>query len=194
MNNGDSFHNGPENLELQRQNRLGLYNQSSDPAGQNTSDAAGTSPSSSSGSIRVTAGTTGPAPRSTPVSAASLVGSVGTKNAVQTPYYGDPVENSSGYDENEERAYRNKFNVASLALGISAFAGNLLCLFCLTPFAAILAIIFGCVGRVGGKFDGKGLTGLILGIVYFALFFLLIAFVILLAAMGEVDTSTMHVA
>ena len=51
MNNGDSFHNGPENLELQRQNRLGLYNQSSDPAGQNTSDAAGTSPSSSSGEI-----------------------------------------------------------------------------------------------------------------------------------------------
>jgi hypothetical protein len=110
------------------------------------------------------------------------------------PYYGDMTEGTAGRakvspdyacsayaDETAEAVHKNKFNIASLILGIASFAGNLLCLSCLTPITAILAIIFGCMGRVSGKFEQKGLTGFILGIVYCALAVLLFLFVFIIA-------------
>lgn len=170
MNNGDSFHNGPENLELQRKNRLGIQDLPSDSAAGNPTDS--TPPPI--------------APITHSIESATVVG---TKNNIGTPYYESPTANPAyafgdGEGEAEQLQRKNKFNVASLVLGISSFAGNLVCLFCLTPIAAILAIVFGCMGRVGGKFNSKGLVGMILGIVYFVLFFLLFALVILAAALG----------
>lgn len=121
------------------------------------------------------------------------------------PYYGD-TEGGDGYgteiaygtitaaygseeDANEtvERERKNKFNLASLILGIASFAGNMVCLTILTPITAILAIIFGCMGRVGGKFQQKGLVGMVLGIVYCGLMLLLLVFIILVAVIYYIE-------
>jgi hypothetical protein len=98
---------------------------------------------------------------------------------------------SSAYaDETAEAVHKNKFNIASLILGIASFAGNLLCLSCLTPITAILAIVFGCKGRVAGKFDQQGLVGFVMGIVYLALILLGILFIFLAAFISVMSEAT----
>ncbi|MBQ3507734.1 MAG: DUF4190 domain-containing protein, partial [Clostridia bacterium] len=227
MNNGDSFHNGAENLELQKRNRLGdesgtdqkaakvshsAFSDDKSPYGSSYSSVnlpphkrpyisiyaqnGGVSyPQDSRKIIDHAEGRenqTAPEQRNytniyaqrvaerneayrpgeysnTPNPAHPQSGfSSESKNGI--PYYGD--ETASPYQDYSVDpaviARKNKFNIASLVLGIVSLAGNLCCLTCLTPITAILAIIFGCVGRIGGRFEKKGLTGLILGIVYWA--------------------------
>ncbi len=259
MNNGDSFHNGQDNLELQKKNRLGAQDGTVEPADTQTKEPAsadGAKPASSEAPLYGTApdgaslpphkrpyvniyakdgGVTYPsgsreamgraerkatetppeqrtytniyaqrAAQRTEIYQPGQYGNTPAPSTVQvgsapptddgTPYYGETADSASYQisdysDEAAERARKNKFNVASLILGIASFAGNMLCLTCLTPIAAILAIIFGCIGRMDGKFEQKGLIGFILGIVYCAilvLIFLLIFLTMLLAPDGFV--------
>lgn len=71
-------------------------------------------------------------------------------------------------------------SIASLILGIAA----ILCVFehgILNFTCAILAIIFGVIGRKkGGK--GMGTTGMILGIASLALFFIIVTFLLIFAS------------
>ena len=138
MNNGDSFHNGQENLELQKKNLLGNQEDSAEEMAKAPS--------------------------------ADIPDGI--------PYYDDAGTVSRPTADAAEVARKSKLNIASLVLGIASFAGNVLCLTCLTPVAAILAIVFGCIGRVEGRFDQKGLIGMILGIVYCAITLLSLLFFI----------------
>ncbi len=166
MNNGDSFHNGAENLELQRKNRLGEKTDAEKAT-------ANTSPTASASNANPTHLHTG--------------FSTESKNGI--PYYGDETADASPYqDYTVDPAVmvrKNRFNVASLVLGIASLAGNFCCLTCLTPIAAILAIIFGCVGRINGRFEKKGLIGMVLGIVYWGLLILFIVGITALMAITD---------
>lgn len=252
MNNGDSFHNGSENLELQLKNRRGPSEETADASAAEPTESPAALPAESTpaaspeapkppvapspvydptqeitaphkrpyvniyaagAGISYSAGSRPQAAAPvTPPAERGYTNIYARRTAERTeetppghfsntpdpaeglPYYEDmtesaagrakvsPVYASSAYsDETAEAVHKNKFNIASLILGIASFAGNLLCLTCLTPITAILAIIFGCMGRVSGKFEQKGLTGFILGIVYWALAVLLFLFVFILA-------------
>lgn len=71
-------------------------------------------------------------------------------------------------------------SIASLILGIAA----IICVFehgILNFVCAVLAIIFGAIGRKkGGK--GMGTTGIILGIISLTLFFIIVTFLIIFAS------------
>jgi len=136
MSNESSFNNGLKNLELQDRNLAGAQSPASDPPPAETAETAYTAPAEppkteSSGRIHTEASVSGGIPH---------YGAPGT----YSPYGGD-------YRETEQDSRTDKYNMASLILGISSFAGNFCCLSCLTPFAAILAIIFGCLGRREGR-------------------------------------------
>ncbi len=219
MNNGDSFHNGPENQEMQTKNMIAppkveTYQETADhlnlPAHQrpyvNIYDSSNRQSCTAGGkeileetrnASRILtpeqAGYTDiynqrVADRSEPLDPSQF----GNGNGA-TPYYGD-ASSASPYDlpdedEAAEIARKKKFNLASMILGISSFAGNVCCLTCLTPITAILAIIFGCVGRVGGKFESKGLVGLILGIIYCGLMILVVLYIFFVAMLMGTDES-----
>ena len=223
MNHGDSFHNGSENLELQRKNRYGVMEKSAeppkDPGSDSSSDQTHEAFSIQSGEIfsdqpreasgrqieespadvrpeersytEVYAGRV--AERTEPyepgqfgnTSSNGTGGPFGYSAEGGTAYYGaDPTAPPYAETANE-KGNKEKFNLASLILGIASFAGNLICLFCLTPVTAILAIVFGCMGRVGGKFEAKGLTGFILGIAYWGVMLLLFVFMVLIVIFSE---------
>lgn len=207
MDHGDSFHNGQENLELQRRNRLGNQEESAEEAAKATpadtpapspQDVAHlpphkrpyvniyatenqvTYPQDSHGILERTAEEKRQAPSEhrgyTNIYARRVAerdepyrpGAYGnTPDGI--PYYDDAGTLSRPTADAAEVARKSKLNIASLVLGISSFAGNVFCLTCLTPVAAILAIVFGCIGRIEGRFDQKGLIGMILGIVYCAI-------------------------
>lgn len=221
MDQGNSFHNGQENLELQRKNRLGNQEDNTEetakapsaaPHAPSPQDVANlpphkrpyvniyatenqvTYPQDSHGILEHTAegerqaspehrGYTNiyarrVAERDEPYSPGAYGNTPdshrpeadtahGTPDGI--PYYDDAGTVSRPTADSAEVARKSKLNIASLVLGIASFAGNALCLTCLTPIAAILAIVFGCIGRVEGRFDQKGLIGMILGIVYCAI-------------------------
>jgi hypothetical protein len=117
------------------------------------------------------------------------------------PYYEDlPEKNTASAsftydaaycpDESAQQERKKKFNVAALILGIASFAANLCCLTLFTPITAILAIVFGCKGRVAGKFDQQGLVGFVMGIVYLALILLGILFIFLAAFISVMSEAT----
>lgn len=79
------------------------------------------------------------------------------------------------------REEKTGLSVASLILGIIA----VLCLFehgILNFICAILAIIFGAIGRKKGA-KGIGTTGMVLGIISLAIFVLIISFILFFASM-----------
>ena len=186
MNNGNSFHNGPANLELQNRTLKGA-----EPPSIDTPPAA-TEPAVTAEATHDTVMTNGEAPASAPtaepVKAAESIPAA-TASPVGIPHY-DPAPVYSPYQfdngETDQSNRAEKFNLASLILGIASFAGNLCCLTCLTPFSAILAIIFGCMGRIEGRFRAKGLAGMILGIAYLALILLMLLYIVAVAVlMGD---------
>lgn len=166
MSNESSFNNGLKNLELQDRNLAGAQSPASDPPPAETAETADTTE---------TAETAYTAPAEPPKTESS--GRIHVEASVSggIPHYGAPGTYSpygGDYGETEQDSRTDKYNMASLILGISSFAGNFCCLSCLTPFAAILAIIFGCLGRREGRFQTKGLVGMILGIVFLSLLIL----------------------
>lgn len=223
MNHGDSFHNGSENLELQRKNRYGTTDGSAAPPKESGSDSPSTltresfsiqSGETFSDQIRETSGQqteespsdARPEERSyTEVYAGRVAertepyepgqfGNTASDSTGEpfgysaeggTAYYGEDPTSPSYAETANEKGNKEKFNLASLILGIASFAGNLICLSCLTPVTSILAIVFGCMGRVGGKFEAKGLTGFILGIAYWGVMLLLFVFMVLLVIFSE---------
>ena len=101
------------------------------------------------------------------------------------PYYGamplKATQKSNTYQSAlPADARAERLNLLSLILGIFAYTGHLLLLTCLTPFAAVLAIIFACKGRQNGAFDKKGKAGFILGLVFCAV--IVVAFIMIFAA------------
>ncbi len=162
MSNENSFNNGQANLELQNRNLAGAQPPASDPPPAETAETTYSAPAEppkteTTHSIRVEASVSGGIPH---------YGAPGT----YSPYGVD-------HGESEQDSRTSKYNMASLILGISSFVGNFCCLSCLTPFAAILAIIFGCLGRKEGRFQTKGLVGMILGIVFLGILLLITAWI-----------------
>lgn len=121
----------------------------------------------------------------TPAPSGIPSGSVGGGGGSGVPYYEEGSRTAVYVADPAEVARKDKWNLLSMIMGIVSFAGNILCLTCLTPVTAILAIVFGCLGRVGGKFQSKGVAGLVLGIVYCALTLLLFLFIIVMAVIGS---------
>ena len=273
MSNGSSFHNGSDNLELQKRNRLGIYDDHPSeeaPASESTASAADTGTSTDGATVPTTpqhsrakplgkdpsllapherpyvniyaphglsypGGKPAPEPTlpppeqrtytniyarrvaerpaetergiysNTPVSTENISSETTTFESIPTegiPYYGDLPEKNSrkaavAYDtedypdESTQYDRKNKFNVAALILGIASFAANLCCLTIFTPVTAILAIVFGCKGRVAGKFEQKGVVGFVLGIVYLSLILLLILFIVFVALISVLDEANM---
>ena len=221
MSNQDSFHNGPENLELQTKNmaaapKVETYQETADhlnlPAHQrpyvNIYDSSNRQ-SCTAGGKEILEETRNASRVLTPEQAGytnvynqrvadrsepSDPGQFGNENNNgTTPYYGDapaslPYDTTDD-DNSAEFSRKKKLSLAALILGISSFAGNICCLTCLTPFTAILAIIFGCVGRIGGKFETKGLIGMILGIVYCGIMILLILYIVFIGMLMGPDES-----
>lgn len=219
MNNGDSFHNGPENQELQTKNMIAPPKVETP---QETAENLNLPPHQRpyvniygiADSQTCTAGGKEAIEKARNASRPSFPEERGYTNIYAqrvanrdepsapsqygngvdaTPYYGD-ASAASPYDlpdEDEEAAIarKKKFNLASMILGICSFAGNICCLTCLTPITAILAIIFGCVGRIGGKFEAKGLVGLILGIIYCALMILIVLYFFMVGMLMGTDES-----
>ena len=64
--------------------------------------------------------------------------------------------------------------IASLVLGILSFV--LICCCCVSPILSILAIVFAFVAKSknGGKMPGMATAGLVLGIVFWAVFIILL--------------------
>ena len=280
MSNGSSFHNGDENLELQKRNRLGIYDEQLSgeiPASESAPFLENTTPPEDTAtheadsaspaiprppkakpmdkdpsllapherpyvSIYAPHGITYPGGKptpepilpppekrtytniyarrvaerptetergvysNTPVSTENIPSKTTTFENITSdgiPYYEDlPEKNarkaSVAYDtedyadESTQYDRKNKLNVAALILGIASFAANLCCLSLFTPITAILAIVFGCKGRLAGKFEQKGLVGFVLGIVYLGLLLLVILFIVLIAlisVLGEANIS-----
>ncbi len=79
---------------------------------------------------------------------------------------------------------KDGYNVASLVLGIVAWAGLVLCCGCISPFAAIASIITAFMGRENGKFSGKAVAGIILSIIFLVIF----AFFMLILILGMSGT------
>ncbi len=103
------------------------------------------------------------------------------------PYYEEGGKTAMYVADPAEITRKDSLNLIAMIMGIVSFAGNLLCLTCLTPFTAILAIVFGCLGRVGGKFQGKGLAGFVLGIVYCAITLLTVLFFVTVMVAASAD-------
>jgi hypothetical protein len=218
MNNGDSFHNGPENLELQTKNMIAPpkvetpqetaedlnlpphqrpYVNIYDTSNRQTCTAGG-----KEAIEKARNATRPPLPEQrgytniyaqrvaerTEATAPSQYG-----NGDVSPYYGDSpaaaAYDAEDADDADIIARKNKFNLASMILGIASFAGNVCCLTCLTPITAILAIVFACVGRIAGKFESKGLVGFVMGIVYCALMILVILYFFFVAMLMGADES-----
>ena len=96
----------------------------------------------------------------------------------QGTYAYDPVYQQAVYGNPPPPENKNSgLNTASLVLGIVSCGGLILCCGCFSPITAILSIIFACIGRENGKFNGKGLAGFILSIVCLGLMLLLFSLV-----------------
>ena len=252
MSNGNSFHNGDDNLELQKRNRLGIYDEDpsaeSAPAENTVSDSHAPIPHPTAKatpdgrdpsllapherpyvSIYAPNGVTYPTGKPTPAPPPTSLNQRtytniyarrvaerpadterGTYSNTPSrsdhiptegiPYYGDPMsqdfsasvtyDTADLADESAQRDRKKKINVASLILGIASFAANLCCLTLFTPITAILAIIFGCKGRVAGKFEQQGLVGFVMGIVYLSLILLGILFIFLAAFISVMSEGT----
>ena len=253
MSNGNSFHNGDDNLELQKRNRLGIYDEnsseetSSEDRTVSDSGSTATPPSPkakpagkdpsllapherpyvsiyaphgiSYPGVKPTTESTPPPPeqrtytniyarrvaeRPADTERSTYSNTPATAESIPTegiPYYEDlPGKNSTAApftydaadcaDESAQQERKKKFNVAALILGIASFAANLCCLTIFTPITAILAIIFGCKGRVAGKFDQQGLVGFVMGIVYLSLILLGILFIFLAAFISVMSEGT----
>ena len=253
MSNGNSFHNGDDNLELQRRNRLGIYDENSSeessPSDSTVSDsgASATPPPPKTiptgkdpsllapherpyvniyapNTITYPTGKPSHEPPPTPPEQRTYTNIYARRVAERTadtergtysntpataasiptegiPYYEDlPKKNTASAsftydaadcpDESAQQERKKKFNVAALILGIASFAANLCCLTLFTPITAILAIVFGCKGRVAGKFDQQGLVGFVMGIVYLALILLGILFIFLAAFISVMSEAT----
>lgn len=113
----------------------------------------------------------------------------GTQGQYQGTYTYDPTYQNpayAAYGSPQPQSHPNDgFNTASLVLGIVSWGGLILCCGCFSPITAILSIIFGCIGRENGRFNGKGLTGLILSIV--CIVFLMVLFALVLASENSME-------
>ena len=65
-----------------------------------------------------------------------------------------------------------------MVLGIVTWGGLILCCGCFSPVTAILAIIFALISRESKKMNGKAVAGLVLGIAFLGLFFMLLLLLI----------------
>lgn len=75
-------------------------------------------------------------------------------------------------------APRNPLSTTSMILGIVTWGGLILCCGCFSPVTAILAIIFALVSRDNKKMNGMAVAGLVLGVAFLCLFFMLLLFLI----------------
>jgi uncharacterized protein YggT (Ycf19 family) len=80
----------------------------------------------------------------------------------------------------EEGNGTNGLSTASMILGISSLASWVVTCGSLSIPAAVLAVIFGLVGRVNGKITKQGKTGLICGIISLGIFVLVMALIVVL--------------
>ncbi len=72
----------------------------------------------------------------------------------------------------------NPLSTTSMIMGIVTWGGLILCCGCFSPVTAILAIIFAIVSRTNKKMNGRAVAGLVLGIVFLCLFFMLLLLLI----------------
>jgi len=89
-------------------------------------------------------------------------------------------------------SHPNGFSTAALVLGIVTWAGFILCCGCFSPITAILSIIFACMGRTYGKFEGRALVGMIMSIVFLVLFLMIILFFMVIVAFGIMESPDVY--
>lgn len=78
------------------------------------------------------------------------------------------------------KSAKNGLNIASMVLGIVTLGMLFFCCGCTSPVTSILSLIFAIKGRENGKFDPKGLAGLICSVIFLGLFALFMAYYIIL--------------
>ena len=83
-----------------------------------------------------------------------------------------PETDASDTPKGEESG-RGRLGVASMILGIVSLAGWLLTCGSISLPTAVMAVIFGFVGRVDGRMTGQGRTGIICGIISLGILILL---------------------
>ena len=114
------------------------------------------------------------------------------RGAAQTPPYGTytPYDDPYGYAiygaPPPEKSPKEKFNLASLILGIASWAGLVLCCGCISPFTAIASIILAFMGKENGKFNGKAVAGIITSVIFLVIFLFFI-FILALGMSGALN-------